>query len=120
MSNIIDNFHKGAFLPSYMKTLSEVFGRDNIYLVSVSPDFENTKISTFIVIASNGHMDINNFIRFVNAELKNHAKSYVVPKGMVDDFLNKRYAIIIRDDYAPVDNLVAPVFEERFGYNRKG
>jgi hypothetical protein len=23
------------------------------------------------------------------------------------------------DDYAPVDNLIAPIFEERFGYNRK-
>jgi len=33
--------------------------------------------------------------------------------------LANRYSIVIRDDYAPVDNLVAPVFEERFGYNRK-
>ena len=36
MSNIIDNFQKGAFLPSYMKTLQEVFGEKNVYLLSVS------------------------------------------------------------------------------------
>ncbi|MCX7965591.1 MAG: fused MFS/spermidine synthase [Syntrophorhabdaceae bacterium] len=119
MSNIIDNFQRGAFLPSYMKTLSEVFGKDNVFLVSVSPDFENTKISTFIVIASNGQMDIDKFVHFVETELKDHAKSYVVPKAMVEAFINKKYAIVIRDDYAPVDNLIAPVFEERFGYNRK-
>ncbi|HOJ42671.1 MAG TPA: fused MFS/spermidine synthase [Syntrophorhabdaceae bacterium] len=120
MSNIIDNFQKGAFLPSYMKTLAEVFGKDNIYLVSINPDFENTKISTFIVIASKDSMDIDDFVRFVRTELKEHAKSYVVPREIVENFINKKYAIVIRDDYAPVDNLIAPVFEERFGYNRKG
>ncbi|HPP06230.1 MAG TPA: fused MFS/spermidine synthase, partial [Syntrophorhabdaceae bacterium] len=120
MSNIIDNFQKGAFLPSYMKTLAEVFGKDNIYLVSINPDFENTKISTFIVIASKDRMDIDDFVRFVRTELKEHAKSYVVPREIVENFINKKYAIVIRDDYAPVDNLIAPVFEERFGYNRKG
>ncbi|MCX7966580.1 MAG: fused MFS/spermidine synthase [Syntrophorhabdaceae bacterium] len=119
LSNIIDNFQRGAFLPSYMKTLAEVFGKDNVFLVSVSPDFENTKISTFIVIASNGKMDIDKFVQFVKTELKDHAKSYVVPKDMVEAFINKKYAIVIRDDFAPVDNLIAPVFEERFGYNRK-
>jgi len=33
--------------------------------------------------------------------------------------MTKRSAITILDDYAPVDNLIAPIFEERFGYNRK-
>ncbi len=41
MSNIIDNFQKGAFLPSYIRTLGEVFGPENVYLFSISPDFEN-------------------------------------------------------------------------------
>lgn len=35
------------------------------------------------------------------------------------EFMAKRSPIIILDDYAPVDNLIAPIFEERFGYNRK-
>jgi hypothetical protein len=37
----------------------------------------------------------------------------------MEEFMTKRSSIIIRDDYAPVDNLIAPIFEERFGYNRK-
>ena len=61
MSNIIDNFQKGAFLPSYIKTLREVFGEKNVYLLSVSPDFKNTRISTFIVIAGYGPIDIKDF-----------------------------------------------------------
>jgi spermidine synthase len=119
MSNIIDNFQKGAFLPSYIKTLREVFGQKNVYLISVSPKFRETRISTFIVLASNGNLDIGAFGRFVRGELGRHATSAVVPEDLMEEFINKKHSIIITDDYAPVDNLIAPIFEERFGYNRK-
>jgi hypothetical protein len=26
--------------------------------------------------------------------------------------------VILTDDYVPVDNLIAPIFEERFGYRQ--
>ena len=119
MSNIIDNFQKGAFLPSYIRTLTEVFGPKNVYLLSVSPDFKNTRISTFIVVAAKGNFDINDFDTHVKSRVGGHAASVVVPESLLEDFLTKRYSITIRDDYAPVDNLIAPIFEERFGYNRK-
>ena len=119
MSNIIDNFQKGAFLPSYIRTLREVFGDKNVFLLSVSPDFKNTRISTFIVIAGNGKIDIKDFDTHVKTYLKGHATSAVVPEELIEDFLRTRHSVTIRDDYAPVDNLIAPIFEERFGYNRK-
>jgi hypothetical protein len=37
----------------------------------------------------------------------------------VNELLTKHKSVLITDDYAPVDNLIAPIFEERFGYNRK-
>jgi spermidine synthase len=119
MSNIIDNFQKGVFLPSYLKTLGEVFGKENVHLLSVSPDFENTRISTFIVLASNSPLDMEDFRAHLAERLGGRATSTIVPRHMVDRFVGKKEAIVIRDDYAPVDNLIAPVFEERFGYNRK-
>ncbi len=119
MSNIIDNFQRGLFLPSYIKTLRSVFGDQNVYLISVSPDFRNTRISTFIVIASNGPLDMKDFQQFVRTHLKGRATAQVVPEDLMDEFINKRPSIIITDSHAPVDNLIAPVFEQRFGYNRK-
>jgi spermidine synthase len=119
MSNIIDNFQAGAFLPSYIRTLREVFGPKNVYLLSVSPNFENTRISTFIVIAGNGNLDIKDFDAHVKSNLRGNSTSVVVPDHLMDEFMTKRSAITILDDYAPVDNLIAPIFEERFGYNRK-
>ncbi len=119
MSNIIDNFQKGAFLPSYIRTLREVFGDKNVFLLSVSPDFKNTRISTFIVIAGNGNIDIADFDKHVKTYSQGRIASAVVPQNLIDDFLRTRHSIVIRDDYAPIDNLIAPIFEERFGYNRK-
>lgn len=119
MSNIIDNFQVGAFLPSYIRTLREVFGEKNVYLLSVSPDFKNTRISTFIVIAGKGNLDIQDFDAHVKSYLKGHATSVVVPDHLMEEFMRRPSSILIRDDYAPVDNLIAPIFEERFGYNRK-
>jgi hypothetical protein len=42
----------------------------------------------------------------------------VAPKEL-DQKLQNRFAVILSDDYAPVDNLTAPIFEERFGEKKK-
>lgn len=119
MSNVIDNFQKGAFLPSYIRTLRAVFGARNVYLLSVSPDFTHLRISTFIVIASKGGIDVKAFDRWLKGQAGNDTKSAVVPDSLVDELVTKHRSVLITDDYAPVDNLIAPIFEERFGYNRK-
>jgi hypothetical protein len=85
----------------------------------VSPSFRKVRISTFIVIAGKGHFDIASFQSFIQHRLGSRATSSIVPEDLMDEFINRKDAIVIRDDHAPIDNLVAPVFEERFGYNRK-
>ncbi|MCX7857169.1 MAG: fused MFS/spermidine synthase [Deltaproteobacteria bacterium] len=120
LSNIIDNFQKGEFLPSYIKTLKEVFGQDRVFLLSVSPNFESLRISTFIVIATKTNINMKQFDKYVTSHrLKGRATTVVVPEELVEKMMTGRRVITISDDYAPVDNLIAPVFEERFGYNRK-
>ena len=74
MSNVIDNVQKGAFLPSFMKTLAAVFGEDNVRLISMNPDFSNLRISTFIVIAHKGTLDIQAFDDWLKQKLGSQAK----------------------------------------------
>jgi len=119
ISNIIDNFHKGLFLPSYIRTLQAVFGEKNVYLISVGSDFKNLKISTFIAIATNGPVNMRDFDAWVKEKLGPEAKSVLLSDDLMEKFLARPRSIVITDEYAPVDNLIAPVFEERFGYNRK-
>jgi hypothetical protein len=119
MTNIIDNFQRGAFLPSYMRTLREVFGEKNVHLISISPQFEKTRISTFVVMTGNGGLDIEDFAAWLQGMPYGETLSAIVPPNTAEAFINKSYSVVLRDDYAPVDNLIAPVFETRFGYNRR-
>jgi spermidine synthase len=119
LTNIIDSFPKGAFLPSYVRTLQEVFGEGNVHLISINPNFEGFRINTFVVMTGRGKVDIKDFESYVRSRFGDKAASFVMPDGVKDAFMKKSYSVVLRDDYAPVDNLIAPIFEARFGYNRK-
>jgi spermidine synthase len=117
MANVIDSFKKGAFMPSYIRTLEEVFGKGNVELLTLSSDYDKIGISTSVVVASPKKLDMDDFIRTVKgkgAEMTAH----VMPQDRLQEYLKERYSVILTDDYVPVDNLIAPIFEERFGYRQ--
>jgi spermidine synthase len=118
LTNIIDNFQQGIFLSSYMKTLGEVFGKDNVHLISISPHFEGVRIATFIVMTGNGPIDIGGFSAFMKKNRHGGASS-VVPRELIAKLFERPGSMILSDNHVPVDNLIAPIFEARFGYNRK-
>jgi spermidine synthase len=119
LTNIIDNFQRGSFLPSTIRTLREVFGERNVHLISISPHFDKIRSSTFIVLTGRDEVNIGDFGSYLKNRHEGQAISSVVPENLLNDYLKRTYSVVLRDEYAPVDNLIAPVFEERFGYNRK-
>jgi spermidine synthase len=119
LTNIIDSFKEGSFMPSYIRTLREVFGKDNVHLVSINPDFEETGISTFIVMTGKGKMNIKAFAAFLDKRLSGKGTSKIVPEALVNEYVSRNYSVLLTDNYAPVDNLIAPIFEKRFGYQRE-
>jgi spermidine synthase len=118
VSNIIDDLKKGCFLPSFVLTLQQVFGERNVSLLSVSPNLNDLRVGTFIVIASKNNLNMKDFERWLKDKGGKTVQSVLVPEPLIKDLLTKRNAIVLTDDYAPVDNLIAPIFEERFGYSR--
>ena len=115
LANVIDSFKKGAFMPSYIRTLEEVFGEGNVHLLTLTSDYDHIGISTFVVVASPWKVDFDDFERAVAGKEVN---SHVMPQDKLRQYLKERYSVVLTDDYVPVDNLVAPIFEERFGYQR--
>jgi len=111
MVNVIDHFHTGLFMPSYVRTLEEVFGRGKVALVGDTP-FEEMEISTMIVAASPSDQP------WKEAEKKKEGNCFILGPAEVDQTLKNRFAVVLTDSYAPVDNLTAPIFEERFGRKR--
>ncbi len=118
LANVIDSFKKGAFMPSYIRTLEEVFGKGNVHLVTLSSDFDHIGISTCVVVASSQRVDMNDFIKAVKGKDGKEITSHAMPQDRLQQYLKERYSIVLTDDYVPVDNLIAPIFEERFGYQR--
>jgi spermidine synthase len=119
LSNVIDSFSKGSFMPSYIRTLEEVFGKGNVHLMLLTADYDSIGITTFVVVASSQKFDLNDFARTIRKEDGENMTSHIMSADRLQQYLTDRYSIILTDDYVPVDNLIAPIFEERFGYRRK-
>jgi spermidine synthase len=116
MANVIDSYEKGLFMPSYIRTLEEVFGSGNVHLVSPKPDQENKGISTRVIVASKSRVDMNDFVKFIGENGGKGMMSHVMPQDRLQQYLAERPSVVLTDDYVPVDNLTAPIFEERYGY----
>lgn len=118
LANVIDSFKKGKFMPSYIRTLEEVFGKGNVHLVTLSSDYDHIGISTHVVVASPQPLDVEDFNKFIQKEKGKEMTSHVMPQDRLQQYLKERYWVILTDDYVPADNLIAPIFEERFGYHQ--
>jgi spermidine synthase len=108
VANIIDHFERGIFLPSYVRTLQEVFGKEKVALIA-DAEFDRLGINTNIVAVSSADHP------WKDVEKISGGRCFVMSPQGVNESFKKRAGVIITDDYAPVDNLIAPIFEERFG-----
>lgn len=116
--NLIDDVEEGRLLPSYIKTLEEVFGRGHVNLI-VPLSSNGVGITTCVITVSPDMLNMDDFIASIIKTKGDQMVSCLMPQDMLQKDLAKRSAVVLTDDYVPVDNLIAPVFEERFGYHRK-
>jgi spermidine synthase len=116
LANVIDSFQKGAFMPSYIRTLEEVFGKGHVHLITLSSNYEHLGISTHVIVASPRELNMDDFVRTIRKGDGDPMTSHVMPQDRLQQYLNERYSVILTDDFVPADNLIAPIFEERFGY----
>jgi spermidine synthase len=119
LANVIDSFQDGAFMPSYIRTLQEVFGKNNVHLILLKSDGAGVGITTFVICASPRRLDMNDFARTIERAKGGKMVSHVLPQDQLVKYLKERYSVILTDDYVPADNLIAPIFEARFGYRRQ-
>jgi MFS family permease len=105
-ANIIDNVPFGDFLPSFVATAREVFGRDDVAVLADREYYARDAQSTLVVIAG-------------ARGFQPRERGIVLPPRDVEEAFNRRRWTILTDDYAPVDNLLAPLFAERVHYQKK-
>jgi spermidine synthase len=111
LTNVIDRFEKGSFLPSYIRTLEEVFGKGNVHLITLGPFQDDRGVVNRIVLASPRKLDVEDLARSLNNIEESDRISYIMPQEELQHRLNQFSPVILTDDYVPVDNLTAPNFD---------
>jgi predicted membrane-bound spermidine synthase len=91
-ANVIDDFEQGRFLASYIRTLQSVFPH-----VALVLDSKKMKRDTFVVLASGAPLP----------------SLHAMPDADLRAYLARRNAIVLTDDFAPVDQMMAPLFRAR-------
>jgi predicted membrane-bound spermidine synthase len=110
LTNVIDRFEKGSFLPSYIRTLEEVFGKGNVHLIVLGEFRDFAGVVNRVVVAGPRAAEIEDLERSLAGLAEGERVSYVMPQERLQRFLDQFAPVILTDDYVPVDNLTAPNF----------
>ncbi len=106
--NIIDAPSSGRFLRAVVHTLRQTW--PHVYIVNATGQAGVEERSTTVVAASDRELD-ENFIRLRFVQATGQVPALRIVRGdLVDEWLNARDLVLLTDDYAPVDNYVAPIY----------
>lgn len=112
--NIIDNPKRGAFLRPYVNTLKQVF--PYVTVAAIGKGWQSSAQNTLIVVASMVPLEPEHFTETM-AKLRGgqEPSTMIMPQDELAEYLKQGTDLILTDDYAPVDQLIAVLFDER-GY----
>jgi len=103
MMNLIDTYESGRLLGAVLGTLERTFS--NVYVVAPArmglPSLQNT----FVVVAAKRRIDIQAILPKYNEHLGFH----LVNSSEIERLKDACGGVLLTDDYAPVENLLAPV-----------
>ncbi|MFH0847289.1 MAG: fused MFS/spermidine synthase [Chloroflexota bacterium] len=108
--NIVDNYSEGRYMPSFVKTLEQVFR--HVYLFGTSRNWDGVGRTTFVIAATDRAIDLADLRQFASSggEI---AYAYPHDEAKLEDYLKAREALILTDDYAPTDILMAYLFKSK-------
>jgi len=111
MVNVIDRYEGGEFMRAFANALRQVF--PHVYMLSQADTFGTDHANTYILLATDEPFDYQAFVQ-ANAALGNQGvTTRMLPESDMEAYMKGGRAIVLTDDFVPVDQLVAPLFVER-------
>lgn len=107
MLNIIDMYDSGKFLGALVNTIRKTF--DTFYIVSQL--FPHSECNNFIIIAGKQPFSLEGLGR---EKMLAHLLLEIFNTSQIEALAKKAGQIILTDDYAPVENLLAPAVIRAF------
>lgn len=105
LANVIDIYREGRFLGAMIYTLEQSFPHVYAFCTSYTGPDDEAARDTFIVAASMQPIDLAEFDYF------EYNGTRLTPEEM-ETLRERAGRLVLRDNYAPVDNLLAPVVRE--------
>jgi spermidine synthase len=107
--NIIDG-PRGDFLRAYTHTLRQTFR--HVYVAPTSENWQQSPRSTFVLIGSNAPLD-RATLEAIHAGSANPLLTrLLLGEDEIDALLTQGRVVMLTDRYAPVDQMLAPVFRD--------
>ncbi|MGD8397832.1 MAG: fused MFS/spermidine synthase [Anaerolineae bacterium] len=107
--NLVDG-PRGDFLRAYVRTLEQTFR--HVYLAPTLESWQEASRSTFVVIGSDAALDRDALAAFDAGDGVALLASRLLDEAEVADLLAGEDVPLLTDRYAPVDQMLAPVFRE--------
>ncbi len=108
---VIDKLQGGLFIPSYVRTVQSVF--PYVYITADGTYWNSPFPNTYVVAASATPIDFDRLKTIRGQGANGQTVVNVMPQAEMEAWLQSTQAVLLTDDYAPADNLVAPLFVER-------
>ena len=105
--NVIDSYDSGRLVGAYYLTLKRLY--KNVYIFSTNTDGVNDQRDTFVIAASDADIDVSDWL----PDHESDNPGSVLTDENIASLVTKSRGIILTDDYAPVENLLAPVVKKR-------
>jgi spermidine synthase len=107
--NIIDG-HRGNFLRAYTHTLRQTFRY--VYLAPTMESWRQAARSTFVLIGSDVQLDRAALQATDAGDGEPVLARHMLDESKVDSLLTEGRVVMLDDDYAPVEQMLAPVFRD--------
>jgi len=108
--NIIDGAW-GHFLRAYTHTLRQTFR--HVYLAPTIESWRRSPRSTFVLIASDTPLDLASFKSIDAGDGAPLLSRRLLSEEEIDVLLSEGRVVMLTDQYAPVEQMLAPVFLDR-------
>ena len=108
---VIDKMVGGKFIPAYTDTVLQVW--PGVQVLADSDTFTTSAASTFVVAAGDQPISPERLAGVRGQGANGAVTTRIMDGRLMHDWLDNAHAPILTDDYAPVDNLIAPIFADR-------
>lgn len=105
MIELMDIYDSGLFIGAFINTLEQTFP----YVYVATEEQPRSLRNTFVIIAAKREINLENLYSEKPVEGLN---LWILNNSEIETLKKKAYGIVLTDDYAPVENMLAPVVRQ--------